>query len=154
LACDHYKVRQGSHIQFKTGKHQQSGTLRQPEHSGTSKKNRSRSANNVVANISSEVDVAKETQLPPVTSGRKPFQKNKSTSVRPASLDCACNFAFKVLCSGTVTKDGKWYILSNKGIKKMPDLVAHIQTTFQSKLLILPLKKETSHPLSLKGFIN
>jgi hypothetical protein len=139
LACDHYKVRQGSDIQFKTGKHQQSGTIRQPEHSGTSKKNRSRSANNVVANISSEVDVAKETQLPPVTSGRKPFQKNKSTSVRPASLDCACNFAFKLLCSGTATKDGKWYILSNKGIQKnarscgshsnhLPVEAAHITT--------------------------
>jgi hypothetical protein len=123
LACDHYKVRQGSDIQFKTGKHQQSGTIRQPEHSGTSKKNRSRSANNVVANISSEVDVAKETQLPPVTSGRKPFQKNKSTSVRPASLDCACNFTFKVLCSGTATKDGKWYIIFIHGYCGMNQLL-------------------------------
>jgi hypothetical protein len=91
LVCDHYRLSRGRKKTFKEGQHQMIGTTVQAEHG--------QYALHCEADIS--IDATK---------------RRKVTSVRAASSDDRCPFAFTIFCSAVPRSKGKWFVAvtSNK----------------------------------------
>lgn len=105
--CDHYNNRQSCNNkkQFLDGKMQQVGTILHKDSQAPSRKGKSRSSFNQLAHINNTQ--ANNTNIDPPANGRKPNQKNRSTSKLPIDEEHSCNVIFSVYCE-SVTK--KWYL--------------------------------------------
>ena len=97
LVCDHSRTSRGSLKIFDEGKHQLSGSIKQPEH---------RWHNEVL------VQNHDKQSHPSVKIQRK------TSSVRPMSSSEYCSFSFPVFCSSVEETYGKWFIAASIRKKK------------------------------------
>ena len=112
--CEHNATRRSTDKEFKDGKLHQSGTIVIQDIISHSRKGRSRSTYNKIANT--DLPKNKDGLITSLQNGRKPGQKNRSYTCCPISKESKCPVKFTVFCD-KISK--RWFLSSPKDLNNL-----------------------------------
>ena len=112
--CEHNATRRSTDKKFKDGKLQQSGTIVMQDVMPHSRKGKSRSVYNKIANT--DLPKNKDGLITSLQNGRKPGQKNMSYTCCPISKESKCPVKFTVFCD-KISK--RWFLSSPKDLNNL-----------------------------------